>query len=266
MNLPTLATGAKVEKSLDIAKMVLFAPPALAILASVLIAFFVVWPRFNDVLGLQKSNKILRESALVLEQKATALESVDRSRLKTQLLAADQLIPSDKNIFNFIGQVEETRNSSGVAITNLSVGSVGQFGTAKPDASGKAAPTPPPAPDAGDPSIVGASEVQMKLSLTSDYRSFVQFLDGIYALPRVAIVRDIAFASVDSQITTTMTINALWAPLPTELASVESPLLTLTKNQEDLLAKIETSGTSTSQLPVPEVPKGRNDIFTPFGQ
>jgi Tfp pilus assembly protein PilO len=264
MNLPTLATGAKVEK-FDITKVILFAPPALAILASVLIAFFVVWPRFNDVLSLQKSNKTLRDNALALEQKATALESLDRSRLKSQLLAANQLVPSDKNIFNFIGQVEETRNSSGVAITNLSVGTVGQFGTAKPDASG-AAPSPPPAGEVTDPSVTGAGEVQMKLSLTSDYRSFLQFLDGVYALPRVVIVKDLSFASADSQITTSMTINALWQELPTALAAVESPLLTLTKNQEELLAKIETSGTSTTQTIVPEVPKGRNDIFTPFGQ
>lgn len=264
MNLPTLSSASKVEKSLDISRALLFVPPVLAILVCLLIAFFVVWPRFNDVLRLQKSNKILVENALALEQKVIALQSVDKSKLKSQLLAASQLVPSDKNIFNFIAQAEETRNSSGVAITNLSVGTVGQFGTAKPDASQKTAPTPPPATNDSAPAA-GASEVQMKLSLTSDYKSLLQFLDGVYALPRVVIVKDIAFASVESQITTSMTINALWQPLPGELASVQAPLLKLTKSQEDLLAKIETSGTSITVQAVPEA-EGRNDIFTPFGQ
>lgn len=264
MNLPTLASAAKVEK-LDLSKVIIFAPPAVAILASALIAFFVVWPRFKDVLSLQQGNKALAENAVSLEQKATALASVDRTKLKAQLLAADQLMPSDKNIFNFIGQIEGIRNSSGVVITNLSVGTVGQFGTAKNDGSGAAAPTPPPATSAVDPVLAGASEVQMKLTLTSDYRALFQFLDNVYALPRVAIVKDLSLAAADAQLTTNMTINALWQALPTELAAVESPLLTLTADQQELLSKIEKSGSSTTTQVVPEVAKGRSDIFTPFG-
>lgn len=265
MNLPTLASAAKVEK-LDISKVIIFAPPAIAILASFLIAFFVVWPRFKDVLSLQQSNKTLAENAISLEQKVTALASVDRTKLKAQLLAADQLIPSDKNIFNFIGQIEGVRNLSGVVITNLSVGTVGQFGTAKTDSSGQAAaPAAPPAATPVDPVLAGASEVQMKLSLTSDYRALFQFLDNVYALPRVAIVKDLSLSAADSQLTTNMTINALWQALPTELAAVESPLLTLTASQEELLSKIEKSGTAITTQVVPEVAKGRSDIFTPFG-
>lgn len=264
MNLPTLASAAKVEK-LDISKVIIFAPPAIAILASFLIAFFVVWPRFKDVLSLQQSNKTLAENAISLEQKVTALASVDRTKLKAQLLAADQLIPSDKNIFNFIGQIEGVRNLSGVVITNLSVGTVGQFGASKADASGAAAPTPPPVATSVDPVLSNASQVQMKLSLTSDYRALFQFLDNVYALPRVAIVKDLSLSAADSQLTTNMTINALWQALPTELAAVESPLLTLTASQEELLSKIEKSGTAITTQVVPEVAKGRSDIFTPFG-
>lgn len=264
MNLPTLASAAKVEK-LDLSKVIIFAPPAIAILASFLIAFFVVWPRFKDVLSLQQSNKTLAENAISLEQKVTALASVDRTKLKAQLLAADQLIPSDKNIFNFIGQIEAVRNLSGVVITNLSVGTVGQFGASKADASGAAAPTPPPVATSVDPVLSNAGEVQMKLSLTSDYRALFQFLDNVYALPRVAIVKDLSLSAVDSQLTTNMTINALWQALPTELAAVESPLLTLTASQEELLSKVEKSGTAITTQVVPEVAKGRSDIFTPFG-
>lgn len=263
MNLQSITSAAKGEKSMDLSKVIMFAPSGLSIILSLAIAFFIVWPKFSEVLELQKSNKTLSENATKLEEKAIALSSVDRSRLRGQLLAANQLVPSDKNIFNFIGQIEEIRNSTGVAITNLSVGTVGQFGSSK--SSSTAVPTPPPAATAGTEGVEGASQVQMKLTMTSDYGSFLRFLDSAYSLPRVVIVKDASIAYSENQLNTSLTLNALWQELPTDLAPVETPLVRLTSAQEELLSKVETSGLSASPQVIPEVPKGREDIFSPFG-
>lgn len=263
MNLSSLTAASKAEKGVDFGKILMFGPPIASIAVSVLIVIFVVWPRFSDVMTLQKSNITLAENADKLEKKVTLLASLDESKLRSQLVASVKLVPSDKDIFSFIGLIEQTRNSTGVAITNLSVGSVGQFGSAKADGSGSA-PAPPP-PGAGDLAIAGASEVQMKLSVTSDYRSIMQFLNSVYALPRVVLVKDLSLSSAQSQITSSMTINALWAQLPTELASIEAPLATLTKSQQDIIEKVELTGTSsTVNTVVPDVATGRNDLFTPF--
>ncbi len=263
MNLSSLTAATKAEKGVDFGKIVMFGPPIASIAVSVLIVIFIVWPRFSDVMTLQKSNITLTENADKLEKKVTLLSSLDESKLKSQLIASVKLIPSDKEIFNFIGQIEQMRNSSGVAITNLSVGSVGQFGSGKVDASGSA-PAPPP-PGAGDISITGANEVQMKLSITSDYRSVMQFLNSVYALPRVVLIKDLSLSSAQSQISSSMTINALWAQLPTELASIEAPLSVLTKNQETIIENVEITGSSSNvSNVVPDVQTGRNDLFTPF--
>ncbi|MEK7581332.1 MAG: hypothetical protein AAB512_03540 [Patescibacteria group bacterium] len=272
MNLPALSVSAKGEKAIDLSKILIFAPSVIAIIASVAIGFLVVWPKFNEVLRLKDSNKTLEETAVKLEGKAEALSGFDKTKLRTQLSEAEQLLPSDKSIFTFIRQVEDTRNSSGVVITNLSVGNVGQFKSETGNKSSAAAPgeaiPPPPAaaPDTTDPAAAaGVSQVDMKLALTSDYRSILQFLTGIYNLPRVTLVKDLSLSkSADGgQLTTSLSIVSLWQPLPLELASVEAPLGAIDDNEAKLLASVESAGAAAPAV-VPDVPKGKPDIFATF--
>lgn len=276
MNLPTLSVGAGAKTGSSFAeagKALIFAPSIIAIAASVLIGFFVVWPKFNEVLKLQQSNKTLEATSVKLSQKAEALSSLDQSALKAQLTSAELLLPSDKNIFPFIRQIEDIRNRSGVVITSLSVGSVGQFNsdTSKPNSgadakAGVPAPPPPAAGTDGDiAAAANANAVEMKVSVTSDYRSILQFLNNLYAMARVTTVKDLSFAtSQEGQITTTLIISSLWQALPSDLPSVESPLPTLGKAETDLLTRVASSGAVSAPVPVPDVPKGRPDIFTKF--
>lgn len=274
MNLPSLTIGAgtKAEHSVaQVSKLLVFAPSILAIVASVLIGFFVVWPKFNETLKLKESNKTLEQDAVKLSDKATALSKIDQTKLKSQLTSAEHLLPSDKNIFPFILQIEDIRNKSGVVFTSLSVGAVGQFKNdyAKQSAAGATAGAPPPPPVAGTDSdlaaSVGANVVDMKVSVTSDYRSILQFLNNLYAMARVTTVKDLSFASSpEGQISTTLAISSLWQPLPSELPDIKSPLPTLGEPETSLLARIESSGASIAELPIPDRPKGRPDIFTKF--
>lgn len=274
MNLPTLTVGAgtKTESSIaQVSKFLIFAPSVLAIIVSILIGFIVVWPKFNETLKLEESNKTLEETSVKLNEKASALSGLDQSKLKTQLKSAEFLLPSEKNIFPFIRQIEDIRNRSGVVITSLSVGSVGQFKSdptkADPADSKAGAPVPPPAAgaDTDIAASVGASVVEMKVSVTSDYRSILQFLNNLYAMARVTTIKDLSFSpNAEGQITTSLVISSLWQPLPSDLASVESPLPVLGDAEIALLAKIDSSGADIVSARIPEGPKGRPDIFTKF--
>src|SRR3990167_311520 len=113
MNLSSLTAATKAEKGVDFEKILMFGPPIASIAVSVLIVIFIVWPRFSDVMTLQKTNKTQAENADMLEKKVALLASLDESKLKSQLVASVKLIPSDKEIFSFIGLIEQTRNSSG---------------------------------------------------------------------------------------------------------------------------------------------------------
>ena len=265
MNLSVAGSG-KIEKSLDVGKFLVFAPPIVAIVASVLVAFFVVWPRFNDVLTLQKTNVTLAQNAESLEGKVTSLAAIDKDKLRIQLSAAEQLVPSEKDIFVFIKQVEEKRDSSGVKISNLSVGSVGQFSSGKAASGDAAAPPPPPTAVDDAATAAGAEQVQMKLSVSSDYRSILQFLNDLYSLPRVIVIKDVSFSQAEGQVNTSLTVNGLWQALPTELASIEAPIATLTKDDTELLAKVESSGAVTTPTIVPQVPTNKSDPFSPFAK
>lgn len=269
MEIPTLAVaGKKAERSFDLSKVFLFGPSILAIAISLLIAFLVVWPRFGEAQRLKVSNKTLEETAVKLEAKAEALSRLDQDQLKTQLTAAEQLLPSEKGIFTFIRQIENVRNGSGVVITNLSVGSVGQFSTGSETTVGDSqngAPVPPPSapPAAGaQPDLGDVSKVTMKVTLTSDFDQIFGFLNQLYALPRVTTVSGLSF-SLDQGglIGTTMDINSLWQELPSELPSVEAPLATISEPEAALLKKVESEGSVASPVVVPDVPKGKTNIF-----
>ncbi len=271
MNMPSLTVAKTGEKSMDFSKVLVFAPSVVAIAASVLIGFFVVWPTFGETSRLRASNKTLEATAVKLEDKAKALSLVDQTLLKSQLSVSEQILPSDKNIFPFLQQIENIRNNSGVIISNLSVGSVGKFnsGNAKSsDASADAAGASgaPPAPTTNDPvSAAGATTLDMKLSVNSDYRSMLKFLGDIYSLPRVTVINDLSFgAGQDGQLTTSLTISSLWQTAPTQLPSVEAPLAVISKEGQDLLTKVQNTGTVNTPVVVPDLPKGKPDIFSPF--
>ncbi len=271
MNVPSMTTVAKTnEKSLDFSKVLVFAPSVVAIAASILIGFFVVWPKFSETLKLRGSNKTLEETAVKLEAKASALSKVDQGKAKQQLSIAEQIIPSDKNIFPLLQQIENVRNDSGVVISNLSVGTVGQFkscdAASSSDTTGSGAAAAPPAPSNDDPiAAAGASSVSMKLSINSDYKSMLKFLSDVYNLPRVTVVNDLGFGvGQQGQLTTQLTISSLWQATSAQLPSVEAPLASLSKTDLDLLSNVQNTGVVNASPVVPNVPKGKPDIFTPF--
>ena len=63
-----------------------------------------------------------------------------------------------------------------------------------------------------------------------------------------------------------MTISAYWKQLPTDLGSIETPVVELTESEKETLQKIIDTGLATA-IPapsLPQVPVGREDIFAPF--
>lgn len=270
MNLPTLIMPRHGEKSFDLSKVFMFGPSAIAIIASIFIGFLVVWPKYSEIGQLRQSNKTLEETAGKLEDKAQALKSLDRVKLKTQLSAAEQLLPSEKKIFEFIRQVENVRNNTGVVITNLSVGSVGQFKSSNSEKADEGAgqnttPAPAPAaPPAEGEVDANVNTVTMKVSVSSDFEQIFKFLNELYALPRVTTVKELTFAidQQGSRLSTSLDINSLWQQLPTDLASVEAPLASLDQAEVDLLAKVESTGAVSAPVVVPDVPKGKLNIFS----
>lgn len=261
MEIPALSV-LKSEKGEGIWRYISLVPPIGAILISILVAFLIAWPKFNETLKLKEENKNLLELSQKLEEKAQILQELDRSKLEEQLKAAELLLPSDKDVFLLVRQIEQTAASSGILIGRVEVtpGSINKP-TLKGQTTGVAET---PAPSQNQQGIsVDASVIQVRLSLTGDYRSLFQFLTNTFALPRTLALKDLSVtAGQNSQVSSSMLVEAYWQAIPGELASVETPVELLTDSESARLEKIHPG--SVEQVVVPQVPLGRSDIFAPF--
>lgn len=256
-------------KSAEVGKAIGFAIPVLAILISVGVAFFVVWPKFNEVLKLKDTNKQNAELSKKLEDKASKLSALDASKLTQQITNAEQLLPSEKSIFTMLRQIENTAGSSGVLISSLSVvpGAIGKS-DGKDNSAAGVAPPAPPTKDSVDPPDV--SKIVFRLALTSDYKGLLSFLGGLSSIPRVVAIKDLSVGSggssstqgSETQLSYSFELDSYWQAIPSELPSIESPIIELTKDQEAILAKVSNNASVTSSLPPP--PFGRTDLFAPF--
>ncbi len=292
MNLPLPSIALpKIETGVAFNKVLSIGAPVGAIAICVLTVIFVIWPKFTEVLKLSSSNNELSIRSSELSKKAAKLSALDREGLNSQLLSAEQLLPSDKSVFTLVSQIEKAAKSSGVLLDRVDA-SPGLLSGDTPAAAGQtAASTPAPAanaaPSAGNAAAgsnqsAGAPQVELKVATTSDYKSLLQFLGNILAVPRVLIIKDLSIASssagstsssttpgaspapvaVSSQVRASLVVDAYWQPLPKELNSIESPISDLTPGEIDRLSKVKSSEFQ-QQAPVP-ASGGKSDLFAPF--
>lgn len=260
MELPLLGVNLNNLKigRLDISKFATLGAPIAAISVSFVILVFIVWPRFSEAIKLRSSNAQFSSQAEALASKAQLLSSLDKVKLDSHLGLAEQILPSDKSVFPFVREVEVAAARNGVFLSRVDVapGSLsGDSGVAVPTAG----ETPDPAP-----------KIQVKISMTSDYRSLLNFLSNMYSVSRVIGIRDFTISSGAPMgesalaLKTSVIIDAYWKPLPTQLGSIESPVESLTQEEEEILAMVQAAGITTPPAVVPTVPTGRADLFAPF--
>lgn len=270
MKLPALP-NIKIGYSENLSRFAKVAAPVGVIAVSVLVLIFVVWPKFGDVLSLRTVNNELAARAQKLETKAQMLSGYDKNQLESQLGFSEALLPSDKEVFSLVAQIERAAGASGVVLNKVdaSPGSVSDGNTQGQNANTAPVNLPGTVQTPADAAAGNTPRVQVKVSLSSDYKSFLQFLNNVFAFSRVLVIRDLALSSVGGtgqttgQIKTLITIDAYYQPLPRELSSVEAPIDDLTQSEIKRLNQVKASGTS-GQPPLPPVQGGRSDLFAPF--
>ena len=252
----------KAENSLEIAKYSSLAVSAVSILVSVAILWMIVWPKFSQALQIKKSNAEFVQKADSLKQKAGILSRLDQAELEKQVVASEQLLPSGKNTFLLISQIERAAASSGVLLNRVE-STPGLLDTASGGASAN-----PAAPSAGAPTEIAPS-IKVSVSLTSGYSSLLSFLNNVLVIPRAVSITDLSVSSAtsegSSQLKVSLSIVAYFKQLPTDLGSIEAPVAELTQSEKERLKKIIDTGLATApSVSVPQVPVGRADIFAPF--
>ena len=269
MNLPNIS-ALKLGTGFDTSRITTMAAPIGAMIVSVLVLIFIVWPKITGVLALRSANEDLAVRTQNLASKVQILSSLDKVELTSDVGYAEQLLPSDKGVFSIIRQVELSAGSSGVVLNKVDVtpGSLNQDDTSSA-AVGNAAQQGAKSGETVD----SAPKIQLKVAITSDYSSFLNFLANISSIVRVISIRDLTLSSSSSPgetapLRTNVVINAYWKPLPTKLGQVESPVSKLTDSELARLAKAKNAAVenpiAASSSAVPQVPTGRSDLFAPF--
>ncbi len=263
MNLGGISTVTNFVK-IDISRSRAMAAPILAIAVSLIILATVIWPKFTQALQIRAANRELAIRRDTLSAKVQILQSLDKVALDQQLAVAEQLLPSDKAIFAFLRQIEAAAGASGVILSKVDVAPGAVSATSEIKTEGTAS--------VRDDAKSIASSVQVKVSLTSDYQSLLNFTQRIFSLARVTGVNELSVSSSDSagegsSLRTSIVVNAYWRFLPGELGSIESPIIQLTDEQVSLIEKANlsiVSGPTGDGGSVPSVPTGRSDLFAPF--
>ncbi len=262
MNLPTI-TVPKSGVNLGIAKYLPFAMPTVSIAIALLVAYFVIWPKFGEVLSMRTTNKQMDVQASQLEEKAQVLSvlSQDKVVLEKQLAQAEKLLPSTNGIFFILREIEQAAASSGILLEKTDV-------DAKSLSSGQAGTGAPAPPDKSASSVKGVSpSVVVKVALTGGYKSFLQFLGFLYNNSRVVSVDDLTLSSSSqdnsSVVRASITINAFWKPLPKDLGSIDKPVDRLSDAENSRLSAVETVQMASPSA-APNVSYGRSDLFAPF--
>lgn len=268
MDMPTLS-GIRGGNSIQVARATSLAPSAVAIVVSLVIALFVVWPKFSEVIRLRTDNEQLSQRSVKLSEKAQILDSLNQDDLESQLNVANQLLPSDKGVFTLIRTVEQAAGASGVLLDRVEVspGSIQQDAKNAPNTAQTSSPQSSnnTSSKAG---TLGVPKIELKIAVSSDYKSFLQFLNNLLGKARVVAISDLSISSASSggsgQIRSSLLLDAYWQPTPTELSAIESPLSELTPSELKRLEAVQASSSAQTNTFVPSVPLGRTDLFAPF--
>lgn len=280
IGLPSISMPAlpKIGSSGVSSKALKLAAPLGSIIISAIVLIFVIWPTFSRVINLNISNKQLSGRAASLESKVEALASLDRTLLDRQLSAGEQLLPSDKGVFTIISQIEKEASASGVVLDKIDAapGNVGDSLTLGQSLDKDAKTAPQQGANVGQISadlgdlVVTTPKVALKVMISSDYQGLLRFVNALNLLPRVISIHDFTIVSSGSGsgISTRLTIDAFWEPIPRELPAVETPISALTESESKILDNVKFAASGAG--PVigggggVSVPSGKSDIFAPF--
>lgn len=255
MNLPNLQGILRPQTfvKIDLGRWQTIVAPALAIIVSFAVLILVIWPKFTGALRIRSQNVELEARVVSLAAKTQLLESLDKFLLDQQLSAVEAMLPSNEALFSFVRQVQSAAATSGVILNKIDVG---PSSTSTSGVKSEAASAP---------------KIQVKVSATSDYRSLTTFLSRILSLPRANGIAELTISSSATggeagRLRTSAVIDAFWRQLPRDLGSIETPVVELTGEELELLAKVQSATVSTPSLggAVPQVPTGRSDLFAPF--
>ncbi len=216
--------------------------------------FFGVVPTVKNTLTTLGEIQTIAGQLDVLNQKTTTLEALSEDSLREQLAVITSAIPIDKAVPSVFATVDRVAAASGVMIADMSVTQAGSLATASAQKF------------SAEEKSIGASLLPFSISIRGSMEGVRGFIGRIGSVRRLARIRnfDVSILS-PGIIQARLSLDAFYVPLPTALAKVDDTLTRLSKEQQDVLAKLASfPWFSQPQISVPQgaVIGNRENPFT----
>ena len=224
-------------------KLVIY-PFAVGFVSIVLILFIII-PQLRGYLNSKEDGQVTQNRLKILESKAAELESISDEDLTRRLRSAIAALPVEKDYTVIIGLLQKMSAEAGINLKSVVLDTGGSK-----DVEG------------------GASNFSVKIDSTSTKFSFDEFLrriDNASAVLKIgSLTTDLA---IDDSVSASLVLDVYYSPTPKILGSVDSPLQTLTEEEEALAVKLSASlaiapvSSGVSEQPVNILPRGKSNPF-----
>ncbi len=212
--------------------------PVVVALASLFLIVFVIYPQTAKLISNQKTMDDLTNKSKFLETKVTALEGYDQEDLSRKVEYVMAAYPSDKDFGNVLSILQQLTAQSGFIINAISFNSSAAIG--------------------------GVDSFEVKLEIRGVKIMFQTLLNNLENYPRLIKIKsmDISSNQTDQALGASLTIEVLFAPVPQNFGSADSPLPNLSQKDEELISTISKASTVVlSPENIQLIPRGKSNPF-----
>lgn len=192
--------------------------PAAVALSSLFLIVFVILPQTIKLITNQQAAGDLLNRTKILETKVSALESFDSGDLSQKLKLSLAILPVEKDYGNILGLAQQLVSQSGFSLESITLGTSNQkFGS--------------------------SDSFTVKLEVKGPRVAFQTLLDNLDNSPRLIKISDIDVASgkQDQFMDAALVLEVLYAGLPKDAGTIDSPLPELSQKDEELISTLDKS-------------------------
>lgn len=196
------------------------------IIVSVLGFSFGVIPAMSSTVEEFKKLNDLNKLVGELDDKVRTLESLNETELRQQLSIITSSVPSEKNLPSIIATIEKLAAQTGADIVSFTLSSAGSIATA---AAVK---------QTSDEKLIGSFLIPFSVLIQGTLEETRDFLAKATGVRRLLRVRNFDITTVTGTITTRLSMDAFYLPLPTTIPVARESLNILSKEEQQTLAKL----------------------------
>lgn len=194
-------------------------------------------PFGKTLLSMYKDLNTVRAKTATLSAKYSTLGSFDESQLAADGNDLLRAIPSDKDVATMLSTIEQTANSSGLEIVNITIASLGSLATESAQRQSQ------------EEKQVGSGIISSGVTVEGPLANIKTYLSTLQKVRRVLRVQSVEVRIREGGVArANITVESFWAVLPTSLGEIAAPQPPRSTQEDELLAQIRAFPVSYQTL------------------